>query len=292
MKKAIFFLLAALFLFINCLPSSIVFADDSGYTYAQYADVGTLMLTSLISSGEATELDFSDYTENEGFDFLVALGELAVTGDPSGLIDQGLTWLGGELDDAYQSLIEDIRAWEHDIAPDLYNWWYNGSQYEYKLEPTNHISRPLKRLLRNSENNNPTPPSQYVSAINRANNNQEYGFFWGNLPSRYTEPDNYYMQFAYPATNGSWFYYYNGQFLALNYPNGLKVSTDMYMSAQPLTLNINYVDGNYIGVISGISNVQLGNYHMPNGNIFNVIYRLVNLTYSSLDNFQSTQSGR
>ena len=93
MKKAIFFILAALFLFLNCLPSSIVFAYDSGYSNSQLSDIGTLMLTSLITSGEATELDFSDYTENDALDWLIAFGELAVTGNPDGLVEQGLTYI-------------------------------------------------------------------------------------------------------------------------------------------------------------------------------------------------------
>lgn len=195
MKKSIFFLLAALFLFINCLPSSIVFADDSGYTSSQYADIGTIMLTSLIQSGEASELDFSDYTESDGLDFLISLGELAVTGDPTGLIDQGLTWLGGELSDAYESFIWDIREWEHSIAPNLYNLWYNGGKYQidYLSTPDN-VSRPLTNLLRNP-NNTPTPsPDPDFSFLE----NSKKLLFWNSNGVNYGFGTNYldFVQFG------------------------------------------------------------------------------------------------
>ena len=262
MKKAIYFLLAALFLFLNCLPSTIVFADDSGYTDSQLADVGTLMLSSLISSGEATELDFSDYTENDGLDFLIALGELAVTGDPSDLIDQGLTWLGGELDDAYQSLIEDIRAWEHDVAPDLYNWWYNSTQYEYKLVPNSNISRPLTNLLRHPEENPiiPTPDTNYSSYLNNINSKYDQGsyhnFFWKdtyitnsntswNIPSWYG--NDYTYIYSEVGVN-----YYRRNFMDRQY------STSFFVRCNPVTVNIISIGENrYSYTISPVVN-QIG----------------------------------
>lgn len=196
MKSFFFGFLAIFFLFFNIIPCLHIFADDnSGYTDSQYADIGTLMLTSLISSGEATELDFSDYTENDSLDWLISFGELAVTGDPTGLIEQGMDWLGGELSDTYNELIEDIREWQHEIAPDLYDLWFNGSKYEFKLVQNQNISKPLLKLLTpDHSDDSPIIPSDlqtYLDIINKRDYNDVRTFwFWETNPSSDAYRDN------------------------------------------------------------------------------------------------------
>ena len=61
MKRFIFGFLAIFFLIFNILPSVYLFADE-GYSNTQYSQVGSILFSNLITSGEATELDFSDYT--------------------------------------------------------------------------------------------------------------------------------------------------------------------------------------------------------------------------------------
>lgn len=276
MKKSIFFILAALFLFINCLPSSIVFADDSGYTDTQLANIGTLMLSSMISSGEATELDFSDYSENDGFDFLLALGELAVTGDPSGLIDQGLSWLGDELDDAYQSLIEDIRAWEHDVAPDLYNWWYNGTQYEYKLQPTNNISRPLTNLLRHPNNNivpNPDPNLSFVS------NCASYIARWNNLGDIDFSSVPYYQN-----SKDAYGRNYCSKFL----PYSIFSVEDILITTE-LNRHLYYYDVGTVYLTTNQDNTVSAQYLFSNKTTFHCDY--YNLNFNSADYFRYNTGG-
>lgn len=183
MKRVICSILAFIFITLNILPSVNVFADD-GYTDSQLADIGTIMLSNLITSGEATEIDFSDYTESDGLDFLIALGELAVTGDTTGLIEFGLDWLGGELSDAYDNFIWSIREWEHDIAPDLYDFWYNGGPYEINIQKNANFTKPLRDLLtpRGEDDNIPVPPIDYASYINIINGDSGNGldFYWKN----------------------------------------------------------------------------------------------------------------
>ena len=168
MKRFIFGFLAIFFLIFNILPSVYLFADE-GYSNTQYSQVGSILFSNLITSGEATELDFSDYT-GSGTDLLIALGEMAVTGDVTGLVEYGLDWLADTTDDIYQNAIESIRECVYNISPDLYNWWYNGSQYEYKLEPVKASGLALRQLL-TPPNNQPTPqPSPDFSFISNINN--------------------------------------------------------------------------------------------------------------------------
>lgn len=248
MKRVICSILAFIFITLNILPSVTVFADD-GYTDSQLADIGTIMLSNLITSGEATEIDFSDYTDSNGLDFLIALGELAVTGDTTGLIEFGLDWLGGELSNAYDNFIWSIREWEHDIAPDLYDFWYNGTEFEIDVNKNQGFSKPLRELLtpRGGDEIIPNPDENYRSYINKMNGNQAGGFFWINANERfYYNP--YTFQFInFPLNSVSYYKSYYNSFGSYSYSvSDIEVSNI-------LTLYINSIDNSYIGSITNIS---------------------------------------
>lgn len=202
MKRFLFGFLAVLFLILNTIPYLHIMADQS-MTNAQIKQVGAFALSSLITSGEATELDFSDYTDSDT-DFLLALGELVVTGDPTSLIDCGLDWLGGEIDDAYDSAIQSIREWEYNMSPTLY-YWFVDTQPPYELSPTYNnirdLSQPLRRLLTppDSDSPTPTPSSDYTTYINLMNSNVGTGldFFWKN----YIYSDYHYYDLTFNFSN-------------------------------------------------------------------------------------------
>ena len=204
MKRFLFGFLAVLFLILNTIPYLHIMADDTPND-TQLKQLGAFALSSLISSGEATEFDFSDYTD-DGTDLLLGIGELIFTGDPSGLVDCGLNWLGDTIDDTYNSFIESIREWEYNVAPDLYNWWYKDTDYEYKLQSVQSIAKPLRRLLTPPDNSpTPQPDPNYNALLNAINGD---GFYFKNWENGYFNGNIYYDY--YPLYNYSYVSLNNG----------------------------------------------------------------------------------
>lgn len=176
MKRFLFGFLAILFLIFNTIPYLHILADQS-MTESQLKQVGAFALSSLITTGEATELDFSDYTDSDT-DFLLALGELVVTGDPSGLVGCGLDWLGGTIDDVYDSAIQSIRTWEYNNLPNSFYYWFIDENPPYELAPSYNnirdLSQPLRRLLTPPDSDSPAPNpdldyNSYIYTINSEN---------------------------------------------------------------------------------------------------------------------------
>lgn len=193
MKRVICSILAFIFITLNILPSVNVFADD-GYTDSQLADIGTIMLSNLITSGEATELDFSDNTTINGTDFLKALGKLAITGDTTYLEENGFDWISDI--PLVEDIIWKIREWQYNISPDLYNLWYNDGKWEIDVTKNQGFTKPLRELLtpRDGDDVVPQPNPDYADYINYINgsllspSNFDYDSMFGNYYRSYYRP--------------------------------------------------------------------------------------------------------
>lgn len=271
MKRFIFGFLAVLFLILNTIPYLHIMADQS-LTNSQLKQIGAFALSSLITSGEATELDFSDYTDSDT-DFLLGLGELVMTGDPSGLIDAGLDWLGGEIDDAYDSAIQSIREWEYNMSPTLY-YWFVDTQPPYELSPTYNnvrdLSQPLRRLL--------TPPNDDSSD--------------NNIPSDYSFLQNINSLYIKDLDSNnifSWFspsnYYYNNS--ERNIASGT-VNSYSYMAYDLTTNHLSTTNNNYINNLNPCTPITITVTGNDNDG-YNVTYS--NLNFIRCDNWYTPRLG-
>lgn len=266
MKRFLFGFLAALFLILNIIPYLHILADQS-MTDSQLKQVGAFALSSLITTGEATELDFSDYTDSDT-DFLLALGELVVTGDPSGLVECGLEWLGDNIDDAYDSFIQSIRTWEYNNLPHSFYYWFIEKYPPYELAPSYNnirdLSQPLRRLITPPDESEPSvnPDINYLTYIRNMNDVQPYGFFWKNLSSDgpyFSHNNNGYYVKSFPCYNYSWLWYQgswndNNSIIQNYYSNNGLTHNQLMSSSNILTLYINSTENNnYIGRIDNIT---------------------------------------
>lgn len=293
MKRFLFGFLAILFLIFNTIPYLHILADQS-MTESQLKQVGAFALSSLITTGEATELDFSDYTDTDT-DFLLALGELVITGDPSGLFECGLDWLGENIDDAYDSAIQSIRTWEYNNLPDSFYYWFIDENPPYELAPSYNnirdLSQPLRRLLTPPlDSGSPNPDIDYIPYITTINDRTPqvtpYGtsFFW-NSNMWFNSSHHYYkdgVEFTptntYPQ-NFSWIVYDLSAQIS-TFSNG-SYTTPQIMGYDIFDVFINNVNGVYQLTTSTLNNslvILWGNF--GNKNAYNLKYTPANSSQS------------
>lgn len=168
MKRFLFGFLAIFFLLFNVIPYFHIMADDMP-TDSQYEMLGAFALSSLITSGEATELDFSDYTENDT-SFLIDLGEAIFTGDWSGLAEDGLEWLGETADSVYDSYKEYISQWKSEHLGIMYSNWFPDETIYVGPDDSYSLAKPLRQLFTPSSNQpdvNPDPDFSFITHINQ-----------------------------------------------------------------------------------------------------------------------------
>ena len=165
MKRFIFGFLAVLFLILNTIPYLHIMADDMP-TNSQYEMLGAYALSTLITSGEATELDFSDYTDNDT-SFLIDLGEAIFTGDWSGLAEDGLEWLGETADSVYDSYKEYISQWKSEHLGIMYSNWFPDEEIYVGPDDSYSLAKPLRELFtpRGDSTPTPNPDSNYESLL-------------------------------------------------------------------------------------------------------------------------------
>ena len=207
MKRFLYGFLAVLFLILNTIPYLHIFADDMP-TNSQYEMLGAYALSTLITSGEATELDFSDYTENDT-SFLIDLGEAIFTGDWSGLAEDGLTWLGDTADSIYDSYKEYISQWKSDHLGLMYSNWFPDEEIYVGPDDSYSLAKPLRELLTPRSNNEPIPSpdinyQSYLDRLNKREHESRY-FWWFDCAETY-QRSNYYGLLKYPTTSYSWWY--------------------------------------------------------------------------------------
>ena len=139
-------------------------------TNSQYEMLGAYALSTLITSGEATELDFSDYTDNDT-SFLIDLGEAIFTGDWSGLAEDGLEWLGETADNIYDSYKEYVSQWKSEHLGIMYSNWFPDETIYVGPDDSYSLAKPLKNLLirQGPENDNISDlvPSEYYDIISQ-----------------------------------------------------------------------------------------------------------------------------
>lgn len=169
MKRFLFGFLAVLFLILNTIPYLHIMADDMP-TDSQYEMLGAYALSSLITTGEATELDFSDYTDSDT-SFLIDLGEAIFTGDYTGLVQDGLEWLGDTADSVYDSYKEYISQWKYDHLGIMYSDWFPDEQIRVGIDDSYSLANPIRNLLSPRDNSSPAPtPDPTYSFISNINN--------------------------------------------------------------------------------------------------------------------------
>ena len=238
MKRFLFGFLAVFFLVFNTLPYLHIMADDMP-TSSQYEMLGAYALSSLITSGEATELDFSDYTESDT-SFLIDLGEAIFTGDWSGLAEDGLEWLGDTADSVYDSYKEYVSQWKADHLGIMYSDWFPDERISIDYSDGEALAKPLRELFTPRGDNNPTPNPDinYAGYLNNINGS---GFWWKDYPNNIAgngfglrnPPSINYSWFNSPSDNGIPFYETSGLVLYL------------YNNSNILTINLTSVDGTY-----------------------------------------------
>lgn len=242
MKRFLYGFLAVFFLILNTIPYLHIMADDMP-TSSQYEMLGAYALSTLITSGEATELDFSDYTENDT-SFLIDLGEAIFTGDWSGLAEDGLEWLGDTADSFYDSYKEYISQWKSDHLGLMYSTWFPDEEIFVGPDDSYSLSKPLRQLLTPRNEDDPLDPSlSFIYNIN-------YLYFGNNeffSVHRFSDVANgNQVSFGYPLSDYSYYisdgmhhypYTGNGQTVV----NGVMPVMDIYINdSNPTNVTCEY----------------------------------------------------